>query len=77
MTSFSHIPILLGEAMALLRPERGGVFVDGTLGGGGHARRCWSGCRVRQTLWDRSRRGRRRGAKRLSRWTAFAIRGNF
>ncbi len=32
-----HIPILREEVMALLLPARGGVFVDGTLGGGGHA----------------------------------------
>jgi len=35
--TFSHIPVLLEEVMTYLRPERGGVFVDGTLGGGGHA----------------------------------------
>lgn len=34
---FSHIPVLLEEVMEYLRPERGGIFVDGTLGGGGHA----------------------------------------
>lgn len=32
-----HIPIMLEEVLNLLEPERGGVFVDGTLGGGGHA----------------------------------------
>ncbi len=37
MTEFRHIPILVDEALSFLRPERGGVFVDGTLGGGGHA----------------------------------------
>ncbi len=37
MTEFKHVPIMLAEVLALLRPERGGLFVDGTLGGGGHA----------------------------------------
>lgn len=32
-----HTPVLLSEAMELLAPERGGVFVDATLGMGGHA----------------------------------------
>ena len=32
-----HVPILVEPVLSLLAPERGGVFVDGTLGGGGHA----------------------------------------
>lgn len=32
-----HAPVLVRETMELLHPERGGRFVDGTLGGGGHA----------------------------------------
>lgn len=32
-----HAPIMVGEVLALLEPSRGGIFVDGTLGGGGHA----------------------------------------
>jgi 16S rRNA (cytosine1402-N4)-methyltransferase len=32
-----HVPVLLREVVELLRPERGGVFVDATLGLGGHA----------------------------------------
>ena len=35
--SFSHIPVLKNEVMEYLAPERGGIFVDGTLGGGGHS----------------------------------------
>jgi 16S rRNA (cytosine1402-N4)-methyltransferase len=33
-----HIPVMLAEVLQHLRPEPGGVFVDGTLGGGGHTR---------------------------------------
>jgi 16S rRNA (cytosine1402-N4)-methyltransferase len=32
-----HAPVLLGEVLDLLEPERGGLFVDCTLGMGGHA----------------------------------------
>jgi 16S rRNA (cytosine1402-N4)-methyltransferase len=32
-----HAPVMVEEVMGFLRPERGGVYLDGTLGGGGHA----------------------------------------
>ena len=32
-----HAPVMVRECMDLLQPERGGTFLDGTLGGGGHA----------------------------------------
>ena len=33
----AHVPVLTTEALAFLRPERGGLFVDCTVGLGGHA----------------------------------------
>lgn len=33
-----HVPVLLESSMEYLKPENGGVFLDGTFGGGGHTR---------------------------------------
>lgn len=38
MERATHVPVLLDEVRTLLQPERGGTFVDCTLGLGGHAR---------------------------------------
>ncbi len=34
---FKHISVLLEESVRYLRAEEGGIFADGTLGGGGHS----------------------------------------
>jgi 16S rRNA (cytosine1402-N4)-methyltransferase len=34
----THRPVLLAETVEVLEPQRGGLFVDGTLGAGGHSR---------------------------------------
>jgi 16S rRNA (cytosine1402-N4)-methyltransferase len=38
MSTFTHIPVLLSEVISYLKPEKGGVFVDATLGLAGHSR---------------------------------------
>ena len=35
MTEY-HVPVMVREVLTLLAPARGGVYMDGTLGGGGH-----------------------------------------
>ncbi|MYJ27147.1 MAG: 16S rRNA (cytosine(1402)-N(4))-methyltransferase, partial [Holophagales bacterium] len=35
--SVSHLPVLVDEVLRFLAPERGGWFVDCTVGLGGHA----------------------------------------
>lgn len=35
--AFNHTPVLIKECMELIKPSDGGVYYDGTLGGGGHS----------------------------------------
>ncbi|MFS8582139.1 MAG: 16S rRNA (cytosine(1402)-N(4))-methyltransferase RsmH [Limnochordales bacterium] len=39
MAEFEHVPVMLHEVLRLLDPQPGQIFVDGTVGGGGHALR--------------------------------------
>ena len=48
-----HVPVLLDEVRSLLLPERGGTFVDCTIGLGGHARMLLEGGAARLIGIDR------------------------
>ena len=76
-----HVPIMVNEVLGLLAPERGGIFVDGTLGGGGHSEAILKALSEGGRLYgiDRDADAIEEASKRLScfadRFTA--VRGNF
>jgi len=66
-----HIPVMLGQAVELLAPERGGVFVDCTLGLGGHAREILArGPEARLVGIDRDPRALALAGERLAEFAA-------
>ncbi|HET7321018.1 MAG TPA: 16S rRNA (cytosine(1402)-N(4))-methyltransferase, partial [Longimicrobiaceae bacterium] len=64
-----HAPVMVEEVMRYLRPEEGGLFLDGTLGGGGHAEALLErGAEARLIAVDRDPEARAEAAARLSRF---------
>ncbi len=61
-----HEPVLLAEAMAYLAPARGGIFVDATLGLGGHTRALLDSGAGRVIGIDRDRDALARADERLA-----------
>ena len=62
-----HLPVLVEETLALLQPARGGLFVDATLGLGGHAEAILRASdQVRLVGIDRDPRALELAARRLA-----------
>jgi len=75
-----HVPVLVREVVGYLRPERGGVFLDGTLGDGGHSEAILeSGEGARVIGVDQDPDALRVAERRLARFgeRVRLIRGNF
>ena len=70
MIDFSHEPVLLEEVLTALRPVSGGLYVDGTIGGGGHSEAILEACSPKGRLvgFDRDDCALVAAAKRLARF---------
>ena len=70
MTGFIHEPVLLEEVLKALRPVSGGLYVDGTVGGGGHSAAILEACSPegRLVAFDRDDWALEAAAKRLARF---------
>lgn len=64
-----HRPVLVEEVLQALKPEEGGLFVDATVGGGGHAERLLEASPdVRLLAVDRDAEALRRARLRLEKY---------
>lgn len=68
--AFRHASVMLEETIRLLSPRPGGIYVDGTIGGGGHAERILeeSAPDGRLVGFDRDRSALAAATERLSRF---------
>ena len=64
MSESVHVPVLLQEVLDLLNPQTGKVYVDGTLGGGGHTEVICN-CGARVVAFDRDIEALNRTERRL------------
>jgi 16S rRNA (cytosine1402-N4)-methyltransferase len=69
MAMASHEPVMLEATVAMLQPSRGGVFVDCTVGLGGHSRALLEGGATRLVGLDRDEDALRRAADTLQAWS--------
>jgi 16S rRNA (cytosine1402-N4)-methyltransferase len=63
-----HIPVMTAEVLAYLRPEQGGLFIDCTVGLGGHARALLEAGATRLIGLDRDREALARARDTLAPW---------
>ena len=78
--AFYHRPVLFDEVMAWMQPHEGGVYLDGTLGGGGHSEGILRTAGMGATLYgiDRDAEAIAAATQRLGGWAGFhALHGNF
>jgi 16S rRNA (cytosine1402-N4)-methyltransferase len=63
--SLEHVPVLYQSVLEWLQPQPGGIYVDGTIGGGGHAEGVLR-CGARLLGLDRDEDALRAAARRLA-----------
>jgi len=59
----SHTPVLLGRVLEALAPKDGGIYVDGTFGGGGYSKAVLGAARCRVVGIDRDPEAVERGTR--------------
>jgi 16S rRNA (cytosine1402-N4)-methyltransferase len=80
LQEYYHRPVLLTEVIAWMRPRTDGVYLDGTLGGGGHSEGILQAADSRATLYgiDRDPEAIAAASERLKLYPGFhALHGNF
>ena len=80
MSEFVHVPVLLSEVLEWIRPLPGGVYCDGTLGGGGHSGAILRAAGPEARLYgiDRDETAIAAASERLKAYPGFqALHGNF
>jgi len=64
-----HVPVMTAEVLAALQPERGGLYVDCTVGLGGHARALLAAGATRVIGIDRDQDALARARAALAEWS--------
>jgi 16S rRNA (cytosine1402-N4)-methyltransferase len=66
----THVPVMTAEVLHYLRPDRGGIFVDCTVGFGGHARALLEAGATRLLGLDRDRDALAQAERTLAPWAS-------